>query len=356
MKNNFWKNKKVIIVGHTGFKGSWLSIWLKELGADILGISLKPKNPRDNFCVSGLHSKIKTAYQDIRNFEKIDGLFKKFGPEIIFHLAAQALVGKAYENPKGTFETNAMGTLNVLEAIRNCKTVRSAVLITSDKCYQNVEQILGYKEGDRLGGEDPYSASKGCAEMIIHSYLKCYFNNGTPLIASGRAGNVIGGGDWSENRIVPDCFRSLFSKRPILIRNPHATRPWQFVLEPLRGYMTLAKNLYRGQKKLSGCWNFGPPLEQVHTVRDVTDSLIKNWGSGEIKVEKKRSFHESNLLQLDCTKARQELGWQTVLTLPESIRLTTEWYKRLHGNTRRNMYDFCVQQIKKYERICSHEN
>ncbi|OGQ46306.1 MAG: CDP-glucose 4,6-dehydratase [Deltaproteobacteria bacterium RIFCSPLOWO2_02_FULL_46_8] len=354
--NHFWKKKRVLITGNTGFKGSWLSIWLKELGAELMGVALKPKQELDNFCVSRLNSKLETRIQDIRDFEGLEKIFKEFNPEIVIHLAAQALVATAYEQPKMTFETNVLGTLNVLEAIRNCKTVKSAVLITSDKCYKNVEQIWGYRENDVLGGDDPYSASKGAAELTIHSYMRCYFNGDQPLIASARAGNVIGGGDWSENRIVPDCFRSFFSKNPIVIRNPEATRPWQFVLEPLRGYLMLAEKLFHGLKEFSGHWNFGPSLEKDYSVSAVAKEIVKNWKQGEIIVKRDNKVHESALLQLDCTKARKEIGWEPLLTFEECMKWTTNWYRHLYEDGKRDMYDVCVNQIRDFERIQANEN
>lgn len=350
MNDKFWKGKKVLVTGHTGFKGSWISIWLKKFGAEALGVSLEPKNELDNFCVAKLDSKIKNIYLDIRDFSKLDVVFKEFKPDIVFHLAAQALVGVAYEQPKLTFETNALGTLNVLESIRNSDSVKAGVFITSDKCYKNIEQIWGYKENDALGGDDPYSSSKACAEFIINSYSKNYCQN-KKLICSVRAGNVIGGGDWSVNRIVPDCFRALFSEKPIIIRNLNSTRPWQFVLEPLRGYIMLGEKLFRGSKEFLGSWNFGPSPEKAYTVFDVANEITKNWGYGKIVIEKNNNFHENRLLQLDSTKARIELGWKPILTFEESISFTTKWYKFLYEDIKRDMHDFCVKQIEDYQEI-----
>ena len=348
---SFWKGKRVLVTGHTGFKGSWLSIWLNELGAEVLGVSLKPKSKLDNFCVTNIDSKIKSFYLDIRDFSRLNTLFKEFEPEIVFHLAAQALVGVAYEQPKTTFETNVIGTLNMLEAIKKSNSVKAGVFITSDKCYKNIEQIWGYKENDVLGGDDPYSASKGCAELVINSYIKSYFDKDGPLISSTRAGNVIGGGDWSEYRVVPDCFKALFSRKPILIRSPNATRPWQFVLEPLRGYIMLGERLFSELKNFSSCWNFGPSLKREYTVSDVANEIIKNWRNGKVVIKKNKKFHESSLLQLDSTKARTEIGWKAFLTFEESLRFTTEWYKYLYKDIKRDMYDFSVKQIKEYQEI-----
>ncbi len=357
MDRKIWEGKKVLITGHTGFKGSWLSIWLTKLGAQVLGVSLEPKHALDNFHVSKLDSKIKSIYLDIKEFYLLNTIFKEFKPDIVFHLAAQALVGTAYAQPRTTFETNIIGTLNVLEAIRNNPFVKVGVIITSDKCYKNVEQIWGYRETDTLGGDDPYSASKGGAELVINSYIKNYFNKGDQLICSARAGNVMGGGDWSENRIVPDCFRSLFSGSQIIIRSPQSTRPWQFVLEPLRGYILLGEKLLQGMKEFSGSWNFGPSIEKAHTVQDVVKKIITNWGSGDLLIEQNNKFHENKLLQLDCTKSRMELGWKPVLSFEEIIRFTTEWYKYLYPNQETDMHDFCLKQIEEYETlVLKHEN
>ena len=346
--SNTYEGKKVLLTGHTGFKGSWLSIWLKELGAEVLGVSLKPKNELDNFNVTRLESKINSVFLDIRKYRDIHDVFEEFRPEIVFHLAAQALVSVSYNKPRLTFETNAIGTLNILEAIQNHDSVKAGVLITSDKCYKNIEQIWGYRENDVLGGDDPYSSSKACAEIIINSYIKNENSKGVALIASARAGNVIGGGDWSEDRLVPDCFRSLFVNESITLRNPLSTRPWQFVLEPLKGYLMLGEKLIKGSKKYVGSWNFGPSQENVYTVNDVVNHIIDLWGDGQVNIQESPGFNESNLLQLDCTKSRTQLGWKPTLSFEDSFRYTTDWYKYLKEDTSRDMYQFCVSQISKY--------
>ena len=346
--NNTYEGKKVLMTGHTGFKGSWLSIWLRELGAEVLGVSLKPKNELDNFNVTQLDSKIDSVFLDIRDFNGINNIFEEFKPEIVFHLAAQALVSISYKQPQLTFETNTMGTLNILEAIQNQDSVKAGVFITSDKCYKNIEQIWGYRENDVLGGDDPYSSSKACAEIIINSYIKSVRSKGGALIASARAGNVIGGGDWSEDRLVPDCFKSLFNNESITLRNPFSTRPWQFVLEPLKGYMMLGEKLLNGSKEYVGSWNFGPSQENVYTVNDVVNHIIDLWGDGQVNIQESPGFNESNLLQLDCTKSRTQLGWKPTLSFEESFRYTTDWYKYLKEDTSRDMYQFCVSQITKY--------
>jgi CDP-glucose 4,6-dehydratase len=351
--STFYKEKRVLVTGHTGFKGSWLALWLSKMGAEVVGIALDPKQELDNFNCTKLADKVETVIQDIRDYDKVGSIFKEFKPEVVFHLAAQALVGYSYENPRSTFETNVMGTLNILESIRHTPSVKSGVMITSDKCYRNIEQVWGYKETDILGGPDPYSASKGCAELLIDSYIQSYFHEGFPLIASTRAGNVIGGGDWSVHRIVPDCFRALFENKAIEIRSPEATRPWQFVLEPLRAYLMLGEKLYGGDREFSTSWNFGPNLDRAYNVEEVTREIIKTWGSGELDIRKNADFHECGLLQLDCAKARTFLKWVPLLNFEECIRFTTEWYQHLNqgDNTNKDMYAFGIKQINEYEQI-----
>ncbi len=349
---NLWKGKRVLVTGHTGFKGSWLAIWLKELGAEVLGVALEPADKSTNFCVTKLDSQIKSVYLDLRNYSRLSYIFAQFQPEVVFHLAAQALVGISYEKPRDTFETNVVGTLNILEAIRNTDSVRAGVIITSDKCYQNVEQIWGYREHDRLGGDDPYSASKAAAEMVIKGYQKSFFSpeKGSKRIASVRAGNVIGGGDWSAFRLVPDCYKALMSNQPIIIRNPHATRPWQFVLEPLRGYIITAEKLLE-QKPLSSNFNFGPSLDKAYSVSEVAQEIVKQWGSGQLVIENQNLFHECSLLQLDCTRAKAELGWAPTLKFEEHIKFTSDWYKKLSSGLGVDMYAFCASQIKEYTKL-----
>jgi CDP-glucose 4,6-dehydratase len=349
--SDIYRGKKVLITGNTGFKGSWLSIWLMELGAEVLGVSLEPKNKLDNFNVSNLKTKTDTKIQDIRDYDSISSVFEEFKPEMVFHLAAQALVSTSYDDPRLTFETNFIGTLNILEAIKNQDSVKAGVLITSDKCYKNIEQIWGYRENDLLGGNDPYSASKACAEILINSYIKSCMTNNKALIASSRAGNVIGGGDWSENRLIPDSFKALYDDRPIIIRNSDSTRPWQFVLEPLKGYLMLGEQLLSGSENHVGSWNFGPPQDNIFTVGEVVEYIIRLWGKGEMQNKNNNMFSESNLLQLDCTKSITQLGWKPSLDFKSSFRFVTDWYKYLKENDNIDMYQFCVDQINEYENI-----
>ncbi len=349
--SSIFLNKSVLITGHTGFKGSWLSIWLKKLGANVIGYSLDPYTDYDNFNLCGLNNKIVDIRGDIRDSQKLQEVFNEYKPEFVFHLAAQAIVRKSYENPKETYETNVIGTLNVLEAIRNCEATKVGIMVTTDKCYENKEQIIGYKETDPMGGYDPYSSSKGCAELLIASYRNSFFNKKDysrhgKAIASVRAGNVIGGGDWSQDRIVPDCIRSIQSGSKIAIRNPQAIRPWQFVLEPLSGYIILSAKMYSDPVKYSEAWNFGPDEKSNVKVKDVVEGIIEAYGSGEWKdVSDDLASHEANILLLDSGKAKEFLGWKQALNFKKTVDMTTSWYKNYQT---KDMYEFCKLQISDY--------
>ena len=339
---DFYKGKKVLLTGHTGFKGSWLAVWLHKMGAKVIGVSLDPQSEKDNFVLSGIKDKIKDIRADIRDGERIKQIFKQYSPEIVFHLAAQPIVRLSYKIPVETYETNVMGTIHILEAIRNATSVKSSVLITTDKCYENVEQDYAYKENDALGGYDPYSSSKGAAEIAISSWRRSF----SMPIASARAGNVVGGGDWALDRIIPDCIRAIESDKTIDIRSPKAVRPWQHVLEPLSGYLLLAYKVYEEPNRYNQAWNFGPETESVSTVWEVASRLVETNGKGTLKDKSDvQQLHEANLLMLDITKAKNELGWTPRLNLNDTIRLTAEWYKRYQNE---NVYDLCVEQIKRY--------
>ncbi len=349
--NNIYKGKTVLITGHTGFKGSWLSIWLKQLGANVIGYSHDPYTENDNFNACKLSDKLIDIRGDIRDSENLQLVFKKYKPEFVFHLAAQPIVRKSYENPKETYETNVMGTLNVLEAIRNCEATKVGIMVTTDKCYENKEQLIGYKETDPMGGYDPYSSSKGCAELLIASYRNSFFSINDyskhgKVIASVRAGNVIGGGDWSSDRIIPDCIRAIENSSKIKLRNPHAVRPWQFVLEPLSGYIKLASKLYFEAEKYSGAWNFGPNMSLNAEVKDIVNMLIKCYDKGQwIDDSDEDQPHEANFLMLDCTKAKEKLNWEQALNLQQTIDMTVSWYKNYQ---KISMYEFCLDQINEY--------
>jgi len=344
---NIYQGKRIIVTGHTGFKGSWLALWLKQLGARVHGIALEPRTGNDHFVVTGLKDKIHHHICNIKERQALSELFRRIQPQAVFHLAAQALVKRAFADPADTYETNLVGTVNILEAIRSTPSVKTAVIITSDKCYKNVESEQGYKETDELGGLDPYGASKACAELAVQSHRESFFNTpGSPRVASTRAGNVIGGGDWSEKRIVPDIIRALIAGEPVELRNARATRPWQFVLEPLSGYLWLGAKMTQ-QDGLDSGWNFGPDASFIVDVGTLAKKMIEMWGSGTITdIPGKREFHEATLLSLDISKARRRLHWQPTLTLAETIEFTVAWYKAFLR--KEPMYDFGVRQIDDY--------
>ena len=354
MFNNVYNGKTVLVTGHTGFKGSWLSIWLNMMGAKVVGYSLDPYSERGNFEACRLHDRLLADIRgDTRDYEKLNQTIKQYRPEIIFHLAAQALVRKAYAHPKETYETNLMGSLNIMEAVRENDCVKTVVMITSDKCYENVEQIWGYKETDRMGGYDPYSSSKGCTELMISSYRNSYFNpqdyaKHGKAVASVRAGNVIGGGDWSADRLIPDCIRFIEAGKDIEIRNPIATRPWEHVLEPLSGYLRVGEKLIEDPVKYATSFNFGPHISANKTVWEVVSRLVGYYGKGRVvDVSNPADLHENTLLNLDVTKAYVMLGWEARWNLQEAIEKTVDWYKEALQTY--DMYDFCVRQIKTHQ-------
>lgn len=350
---NFYKGKKVLITGHTGFKGSWLSIWFQELGAEVVGVGLAPYSEKDNFVLSGIGKRIKADIRaDIRDGEKMKQIFAEYQPEIVFHLAAQPLVRLSYEQPVETYQTNVMGTINIMEAIHATKSVKVGVMITTDKCYDNKEQLKGYVETDSFGGYDPYSSSKGACEIAIQSWRRSFFNpedygkKHTVSIASVRAGNVIGGGDWAKDRIIPDCIRALETTKVIDIRSPKAVRPWEHVLEPLSGYMLLAQKMWEKPTEYCEGWNFGPEAESVLTVWEVASAIIESFGFGELKdVSDPNAFHEANLLMLNIEKAKIRLGWKPRLNAKECAVLTSDWYKRYKTE---NVYEICLDEINKF--------
>ena len=351
---NFYKGKKVLITGHTGFKGSWLAIWLHQLGAEVVGIGLDPFTQRDNYVLSGIGNKIKADIRaDIRDGEKMKTLFQEHQPEIVFHLAAQPLVRLSYDIPVETYETNVMGTIHIIEAIRITESVKVGVMITTDKCYENKEQIWGYRENEPMGGYDPYSSSKGAAEIAISSWRRSFFNPEQyhvhgKSIASVRAGNVIGGGDWALDRIIPDCIKALEAGQSIDIRSPKAVRPWQHVLEPLSGYMLLVQKMWHEPTKYCEGWNFGPRTESITTVWEVAEKVIDNYGSGMLNdLSDPNALHEAKLLMLDISKAKFQLGWEPRMNISQTIALTVDWYKRY---TSMDVCELCVSQIENYLR------
>jgi len=327
---NFYRNKKVFVTGATGFKGAWLCSWLLRLGAKVYGAGFNPNQNKNLFYKLELNKKIKLKLFDIRDYNKLKKFVNITKPSIIFHLAAQPIIYESYNNPLFTFDINCRGTLNILEISRKLQFIKSVVLITSDKCYENKNQVKGYKETDTLGGVDPYSASKAAAELIIRAYSESFFKNKKNCgISSARAGNVIGGGDWSNKRLIPDCIRSLRKKRAILLRNPNFNRPWQFVLEPLKGYLILGKKQYENPSKFSGAWNFGTESKSITDVKTIVKYMINYWGSGILKVDKKNKFYEQHNLQLDIKKAKKFLHWKPTYNIKDSVRVTTEWYLKV---------------------------
>ncbi|MCZ8512561.1 CDP-glucose 4,6-dehydratase [Paenibacillus filicis] len=349
--NDFYRNKKVLITGHTGFKGSWLAIWLKELGANVVGYALDPYTEKDNYVLAGLQNEMVDIRGDIKDLAKLESVFQQYKPEIVFHLAAQPLVRLSYESPRETFEDNVMGTVNVLECVRKSKSVKIVVNITSDKCYDNKEWIWGYKETDAMGGYDPYSASKGCSELVVNAYINSFFNpenydSHQKAVVSVRAGNVIGGGDWSKDRIIPDCIRSIEKKTAIQVRSPYSVRPWQHVLEPLSGYLWLGAQLTNDPKKYIGNWNFGPTNDAIISVKEVVTKILENFPAGEWEdVSSPNQPHEARLLNLDCSKAHFILNWKPSMSVEKCIKLTCDWYKEY---TNENVYQLCKKQINSY--------
>ena len=349
----FYKNKKVLITGHTGFKGAWLSQILLDFKAKIFGYALKPNTIPNLYTIIGLKEQIREVNGDIRDLIKFNQVVKEFKPDIIFHLAAQPLVRESYDNPHYTYETNVMGTVNVLEAIKINK-IRTGIIITTDKVYCNIEKDVQYKEDDPLGGYDPYSNSKACADLIVQSYIQSFFNSALypkkheTLLASARAGNVIGGGDWAKDRIIPDAIRAFFEdKKDLVIRNPEAIRPWQHVFESLYGYLLLGQHLANGEVDKINGWNFGPRPKDMLALKKVLDMLIKNFGHGRYIAREDKTKHEATNLKLDSSKAREKLNWQPKYNLEKAVSETAIWYKEYYSNPR-NIKNLTMQQIREY--------
>lgn len=348
-----YKNKKVLVTGSTGFKGGWLCLWLKLLGANVIGVGLKPE--KDSIIYESLNLKeiIKQYYFDLRNFKKIDALVKREKPDIIFHLAAQSIVSESVQNPFETFDINIKSSMNILETYKK-NHIKNLVYITSDKCYKNHEWIWSYRENDVIFGDDPYSASKSCAEIIFHSYFNNYFKNKKFIkMVSARAGNVIGGGDLKKNRIIPDIVKSLKRNKNIILRNPKSTRPWQNVLDPIYGYLLLGNKIMNNDltNLISPSWNFGPDPENCKSVKIVADKVLKKWKTtkSKIVINKKNQFKEAGLLMLNNEKAKTELLWFPKLSLNQSIEWTVDWYKNYYNNA--NMQEFSLKQILNYHEL-----
>ncbi len=326
----FYKNKKILVTGATGFKGSWLCLWLKILGANVCGIGYNPNKNKNLFYSLKLERIINLKITDVCNKSSLNKVVNNFRPQIIFHLAAQPLIYESYLKPYSTYYINSIGTLNILEITRHSKFIKSLICVTSDKCYENSHSTRAFKEDDKLGGADPYSGSKACAEIITNTYIKSFFNKKNKCgIATVRAGNVIGGGDWSPNRLIPDTINSILKNKTIYLRNPKFNRPWQHVLEPLLGYLILAKKIYKEPKKYSGPWNFGTPKNTITSVLEIVKKIVRFWGQGKVKFNKKQKFYEQQNLQLDIKKAKTKLNWKPKYSITESVNVTNEWYKKV---------------------------
>jgi CDP-glucose 4,6-dehydratase len=359
ISKNF-NGKKVLVTGNTGFKGSWLSIWLKQLGAIVHGVSFDIPSTPSHFSVTSLSTQIEDHRLDIRDADSIAKLVQKIQPDFVFHLAAQALVRPSYEDPLGTITTNAIGTANFLDALRSLDKPVVAIMITSDKAYDNVEWVWGYRETDRLGGKDPYSASKGMAELVIRTYVESFFNSSDSNVRVGitRAGNVIGGGDWAVDRIVPDCMHAWSLSQIVDIRSPQSTRPWQHVLEPLSGYLVLAAELAVENKFHGEAYNFGPSSSQNYPVSELIDEMAKYWDHvrwNDVSVSQSH-VHEAGLLKLNCDKALYDLDWRPSMQFSDTVKMTVEWYKYYYQNSNQSMYDFTVSQIDEYTKIAKSQD
>lgn len=356
--NNVYRGKRVLVTGHTGFKGSWLVVWLLKLGAKVIGFSDRIPTEPAMFDVLGLKDRVEHHLGDVRDAETVAKLIQDVRPDFVFHLAAQAIVSTSYHEPLDTVSTNVMGTANVLEALRHLKNSCAAVIITSDKCYENVEWLWGYKETDNLGGRDIYSGSKGAAEVIFHSYYWAFFRDAERIpvrIATGRAGNVIGGGDWAKDRIIVDCVRSWSKGGTVEIRSPDATRPWQHVLEPLSGYLALGAELFQDKKLCGESFNFGPRTEQNKTVVSLLGDLRKHWrqdpAGAAYRITGDIPFHEAGLLRLNCDKAAFHLKWEATLSYAECIEMVGCWYSNFYSGNEENSYELTLSQIEQYERV-----
>jgi CDP-glucose 4,6-dehydratase len=350
--NGIYKGRRVLITGHTGFKGAWMCLLLRKLGADVYGYALDPPTNPSLYELAGIDKLITSTIGDIRDYSLLSKTIDQIRPEIIIHMAAQPLVRDSYKNPIDTYAINVMGTVNLLEAVRHTPGIKAVVNVTTDKCYENKEWVWGYRENEPMGGYDPYSNSKGCSELVTASFRSSFFNpalykqHGIAL-ASARAGNVIGGGDWATDRLIPDIIKSIIAGEKVQIRSPYAIRPWQHVLEPLTGYLTLAEKLYTEGPAYAEGWNFGPWDEDVKNVEWIVDHLCKNWGgNASYEIDKNNHPHEATFLKLDCSKAHNLLGWKPVWNIEKTLETITEWYKGYLS--KENVYECCNKQIEEY--------
>src|ERR1700728_1370275 len=352
---SYWKNRRVFLTGHTGFKGSWMSLWLEALGADVTGYALEPPTEPSLFEQAGVMHSIRSIFADLRDYDALKKAIADTQPEVVIHMAAQTVVSRGYSDPIETYSTNVMGTVNLFEALRQLGHRCVVVNVTSDKCYENNEWVWAYRENDRMGGHDPYSNSKGCAELVTSAFRDSFFSPETyerhgVAIASARAGNVIVGGDWTANQLIPDLMRAFLADQPCLIRNPLATRPWEFVLEPLRGYLMLAQGLARDPKAFASGWNFGPGEDDARPVSWIADRLVQSWGKGAAwTLDKAAHPHEAHLLKLDASKAKVYLKWHPVLPLDQALEWIVTWYHAFQNKT--NLGDLTRSQIRQYEAL-----
>jgi CDP-glucose 4,6-dehydratase len=346
---SFWKGKKVFVTGHTGFKGSWLSLWLQDMGAIVKGYALEPNTTPNLFTEAKVGQNMDSDIGDITDLKRITDSMIAFNPEVLIHMAAQPLVRLSYKEPVLTYATNVMGTVNVLEAARKCTHLKAIVSVTTDKCYENKEWAWGYRENEPMGGHDPYSSSKGCVELVTTAYRKSFFNeNNSAFLASARAGNVIGGGDWSDDRLIPDILKAFENKESVIIRNPMATRPWQHVLEPLSGYLVLAQHLYEGGSSYAEGWNFGPKDEDCKPVSWILDKMVAKWGKGAAwELDKNNNPHEAGYLKLDCSKAALQLNWHPKWNLEDTLESIINWHQ--HYLLGKNIKEQCLLEIAKFK-------
>jgi len=346
-KSDFYNSKRVLVTGHTGFMGSWLTKWLTMLNAEVCGYALDPPTQPNMYEVLNLTRKLsKDIRGDVRDIELLRKTVLDFQPEVVFHLAAQPIVLESYDNPLETFDTNVIGTVNLLNELRKVNSVKAILVMTSDKSYRNKEWVYPYREDDEIGGRDPYSASKSCQDIVVNSFRESYFSDSGISLSSVRAGNVIGGGDWAKDRIIPDIVRGIVSGHPVRVRNPNSVRPWQHVLEPISGMLLLAQRMH-GDMKFSDAWNFGPNSERDVTVKEVVDKVIELWGKGKYKVENSSAKKEAHFLRLDISKAKRELGWFPVYSIDKALKVTVEWYKTYYTNYSK-IQDLTYKQIISY--------
>lgn len=347
---SFWKGKKVFVTGHTGFKGSWLSLWLQDMGAVVKGYALEPNTTPNLFTEAKVGQNMDSEIGDITDLKRITDSMIAFNPEVLIHMAAQPLVRLSYKEPVLTYATNVMGTVNVLEVARKCSELKAIVSVTTDKCYENKEWAWGYRENEPMGGHDPYSSSKGCAELVTAAYRKSFFNEtNSAFLASARAGNVIGGGDWSDDRLIPDILKAFEKNDPVIVRNPMATRPWQHVLEPLSGYLVLAQHLYEDGSNYAEGWNFGPKDEDCKSVSWILDKMVAKWGKGASwELDKNNNPHEAGYLKLDCSKAAIQLNWHPKWNLENTLESIINWHQ--HYLSGKNIQEQCLLEIAKYQK------